>query len=97
MLFTSPAVPIIPIIEQIPLIQVVNEDDQTLLNSPGAEWFRILNNFPWQEHRDMAAACCDALYDFNSSGGLRGGGFSGQFRRVGGRCEAEAPFRTLHG
>jgi len=68
MLFTSPAVPLIPIIEQIPLIQVVNEDDQILLNSPDAEWFRILNNFPWQEHRDVAAAYCDALYDFNSSG-----------------------------
>lgn len=63
--FTSPAV---PITEQIPLIHVVNEDDQILLTSPGGDWFRILNFFPWQDYRDLAAQYYDALYDFNCSG-----------------------------
>ena len=58
MLFTSPAVPLIPIIEQIPLIQVVNEDDQILLNSPGAEWFRILNDFLWQAETPFRTRHC---------------------------------------
>jgi len=63
-LFTPPAV---PIIEQIPLIQVVNEDDQILLTSPDGDWFRILNFFPWQDYRVLAAQYYDALYDFNCS------------------------------
>ena len=62
--FTSPAV---PVIEQIPLIHTINEDDLILPNSPGGEWFRMLNSFPWQDYRELAAHYYDALYDFNRS------------------------------
>lgn len=50
---------------QIPLIQFVEEDDIILLNSPDAEWFRILYHFPWQEYRIFGAEYYDALYEFN--------------------------------
>ncbi len=62
MFFTSPAV---PVIEQIPLIQTVCEDDQILLSSPDGDRFRILNFLPWQDYREPAAQYYDALYDFN--------------------------------
>ena len=61
-MLTIPAIPI-----QVPLIQFVNEDDQILLNSPEAEWFRILNDLPWQNYRDIAAGYYNALYDFNNN------------------------------
>lgn len=62
MFFVPPAV---PVIEQIPLIQIVHEDDLILLSSPDAEWFRILNFLPWKDYRETAAQYYDALYDFN--------------------------------
>ena len=49
---------------QIPLIQIVDEDDIILLNSPDAEWFKILYYFPWQEYRTYGAEYYDALYEF---------------------------------
>ncbi|MCP3925167.1 MAG: hypothetical protein GY714_21545 [Desulfobacterales bacterium] len=50
---------------QIPLFHIVDEDDIILLNSPDAEWFKILYNFPWQEYRIFGAQYYDALYEFN--------------------------------
>ena len=51
--------------QQIPLIQIIEEDDRILLNSPDAEWFKILYDFPWKEYRRVAAEYYDALYQFN--------------------------------
>lgn len=51
--------------QQIPLIQIINQDDQILLDSPNAEWFKILYDFPWYEYREVAAKYYDALYRFN--------------------------------
>ena len=51
--------------QQIPLIHIIDEDDRILLNSPDAEWFRILYYFPWKEYRERAAEYYDALYQFN--------------------------------
>ena len=87
--FTSPAV---PVIEQIPLIHTINEDDLILLNSPEGEWFRMLNSFPWQDYRELAAHYYDALYDFNRSE-------SGDPDRTDdpGESEEEAKLRLLSG
>ena len=49
---------------QIPLIHIIDEDDRILLNSPDAEWFRILYYFPWKEYREIGAEYYDALYQF---------------------------------
>lgn len=54
-------------IAQLPLLHIVHEDDQLLLNDPKAEWYRILASFPWQSHRELAAAYYNALYHFNQS------------------------------
>ena len=35
--------------QQIPLIHVINEDDELLANSPEAEWYQILKNLPWEQ------------------------------------------------
>ncbi|HDH12349.1 MAG TPA: hypothetical protein ENG83_09200 [Nitrospirae bacterium] len=53
---------------QIPLIHIIDEDDRILLNSPDAEWFRILYYFPWKEYRETGAEYYDALYQFNITG-----------------------------
>ncbi len=50
---------------QIPLIHTVDEDDIILLNSPDAEWFRVLYHLPYQEYRTFGAEYYDALYEFN--------------------------------
>ena len=50
---------------QIPLIHIVDEDDQLLVNSSDAEWYRILHCFPWEDYREMAARYYNALYDFS--------------------------------
>jgi hypothetical protein len=47
------------------LIHIVHEDDKVLLNTPDAEWFRVLYYFPWEKHRIFAAEYYDALYEFN--------------------------------
>ena len=47
------------------LIHIVHEDDEVLLNTPDAEWFRILYYFPWEKHRIFGAEYYDALYEFN--------------------------------
>lgn len=52
---------------QIPLIHVVDKDDQILLNSPDADWYKLLHDFPWWNHKDLAADYYNALYDFNKS------------------------------
>jgi len=53
--------------QQIPLIHVVHEDDQLLANSPEAEWYSILQNLPWKEHRKIGADYYNALYHFNKT------------------------------
>jgi len=50
---------------QIPLILVVDEDDKILSNTPGNEWFQILNNFNYLEYIQIGVAYYDALYDYN--------------------------------
>jgi hypothetical protein len=52
---------------QLPLIHVVNEDDQLLSNNCDASWYLILKNFPWENYREPAAFYYNALYDFNIS------------------------------
>jgi len=53
---------------QIPLIQFVYEDDLLLLKDENSEWFKILHNFTWQDHREIGALYYDALYEFNLLG-----------------------------
>lgn len=60
-------------IEQLPLIVVVNEDDELLLNSPDTTWYPLLKYMTWQDYRDIAAMYYDALYDFNICGGNSSG------------------------
>ena len=40
---------------QLPLIHTVDADDQLLLDSPEAEWYRILKYFPDMDYRQVAA------------------------------------------
>jgi len=59
---------ILPIVaegQQVPLIHEVHADDHYLLNTIDGEWFEILQNFPWENYREAAAAYYDALYEFN--------------------------------
>jgi hypothetical protein len=53
--------------QQIPLIHVVHEDDELLANSPEAEWYKILQNLPWEPYQPIAADYYNALYHFNKS------------------------------
>ena len=52
---------------QIPLIHVVNKDDELLSNSSNAQWYQILKDLPWENHRELGASYYNALYDFNIS------------------------------
>ena len=52
-------------IEQMPLIVVVNEDDELLLNSPDTQWYPLIKYLPWQDYQDIAAMYYNALYHFN--------------------------------
>ncbi len=52
---------------QLPLIHVVDRDDQILLNSPDAEWYRLLHEFQWKNYRGLAVDYYNALYNFNKS------------------------------
>jgi len=58
-------------LKQIPLIHIVDEDDQVLLNSPDNAWFKILHYFPWEEYCESAALYYDALYHFNCQEALK--------------------------
>ena len=60
-MFTCPS----SALDQIPLIHIVDEDDQILLNSSDAEWYRVLHYFPWEDYCEIAAEYYDALYHFN--------------------------------
>lgn len=51
--------------KQVPLIHIVNEDDELLYNSPEADWYRTLKEFPWRSYRQVAVEYYDALYHFN--------------------------------
>jgi hypothetical protein len=53
--------------QQIPLIHVIHEDDELLASSPEAEWYKILQNLPWEQYRLIAADYYNALYHFNKS------------------------------
>ncbi len=50
---------------QIPLIYEVRSDDADLRNTIDGEWFDILDHFPWQDYRQVAADYYNARYDFN--------------------------------
>jgi hypothetical protein len=50
---------------QIPLIHVVHDDEEHLLNTIDGEWYEILYHFPWKAYRSVAADYYNALYDFN--------------------------------
>ena len=51
--------------DQMPLVTIVDKDDEILLNTPEAEWYRILYSLPWREYQPFAADYYNALYDFN--------------------------------
>ena len=40
---------------QVPLIHVINEDDELLSNSSDAPWYPLLKNFPWENYRELGA------------------------------------------
>ena len=61
----------VPIYRQIPLIHVVHEDDELLSASPGAEWYNLLKNLPWEPYHPIAVDYYDALYHFNKTHGDR--------------------------
>ena len=50
---------------QLPLIHTIDCDDQLLLDSPDAEWYRILKYFPDMDYRQVAADYYNSLYHFN--------------------------------
>ena len=56
---------------QLPLIQIVNKDDELLSNNCDAQWYSILKNFPWEDYRELAVSYYNALYDFNISKQLK--------------------------
>ncbi len=58
-------------LKQIPLIHIVDEDDQVLLNSPNNDWFKIIYYFPWEEYCESAALYYDALYHFDCQEALK--------------------------
>ena len=58
-------------INTIPLIHIVNEDDQILLNSNGAEWFKVLHDLPWEPYCETGAKYYNALYQFNINEALK--------------------------
>jgi len=54
-------------LNQLPLIQIIDEDDQLLLNSPDAQWYRMLKYFPDMDYRQIAADYYNSLYHFNKT------------------------------
>ena len=50
---------------QLALIHTVDEDDQLLLNSPEAQWYRILKYFPDMNYQSIGADYYNSLYHFN--------------------------------
>jgi hypothetical protein len=56
---------------QLPLIHVVNEDDELLSNNRDAQWYLTLKDFQWKNHRELAASYYNALYNFNISKQLK--------------------------
>jgi hypothetical protein len=61
-------------LNQLPLIHTVDEDDQLLLNSPDAQWYRILKYFPDMDYRQIAADYYNSLYHFNKARTMRRSG-----------------------
>lgn len=51
--------------QQIPMVIVVNEDDELLSQSKDAVWYVILKNFPWEDYRETGADYYNALHHFN--------------------------------
>ena len=54
-----------PVYRQVPLIQVIHEDDIVLLRAPDAAWFEALYCFRWKYYRIDGARYYDALYELN--------------------------------
>ncbi len=57
--------------EQIPLIHVVDTDDEILINTANAGWFVILRDFPWERYQVFGADYYDALYEFNQTEAIK--------------------------
>ena len=58
-----------PPIEQLPLIIVVNKDDELLLNSPHTQWYPLIKSLYWRVYLEIAVMYYDALYHFNACAG----------------------------
>jgi len=52
--------------EQFSLIHIINQDDEILQKSDQADWYQLLNEFSWRDHREIAAEYYDALHQFNT-------------------------------
>jgi len=53
--------------ETLPLIHFVDADDEILRACEEAEWFRVLDEFPWWEYQELGAAYYEALWDYNAA------------------------------
>lgn len=53
------------------LIEVVDNDDKILLNSPKGQWYKILANLPWVDYLPSAVEYYDSLYDFNKKAEIK--------------------------
>jgi len=53
------------ITEQGTLLEILDNDDKILLNSPNGLWYRILHFFPWEDYVSFAVEYYNSLYDFN--------------------------------
>jgi hypothetical protein len=80
---------------QLPLIQIVNEDDQILSQTASADWYRILANLPWQLYRLLAAKYYDALYHFNKQQNKKEKSDSTKKRKKSTETKREAQQRLL--
>jgi hypothetical protein len=61
-------------LNQLPLIHAIDEDDQLLLNSPDAQWYRNLKYFPDMAYRQIATDYYNSLYHFNKTRTMDSGG-----------------------
>lgn len=51
--------------QQIPMVIVVNEDDELLSQSKDAVWYEIIKNLPWEDYQETGADYYNALHHFN--------------------------------
>ena len=53
--------------QQLPLVIVVNEDDELLSQTKDAVWYEIIKDFPWENYREAGADYYNALRHFNQT------------------------------